>query len=106
MGTEPGAKSEPEPNGDGCGSRAAAPAAGFHSAGCLLASQLDVDGLVAQCIDVVVLPGWKQQVSIHSWRTDDELMVVVAVMTGSAAHRHELDEGVEGGVVLKTSLHH
>ena len=31
-------------------------------------------------------------------------MVVVAMMTGSAAHRHELDEGVEGGVVLETSL--
>ena len=31
-------------------------------------------------------------------------MVVVAVMTGSAAHRHELNEGVEGGVVLETSL--
>ena len=61
---------------------------------------------MAQCIDVVVLPGWKQQVSIHSWRTDDELMVVVAMMTGSAAHRHELNEGVEGGVVLETALNH
>ena len=61
---------------------------------------------MAQCIDVVVLPGWKQQVSIHSWRTDDELMVVVALMTGSAAHRHELNEGVEGGVVLEPALNH
>ena len=61
---------------------------------------------MAQCIDVVVLPGWKQQGSIHSWRTDEELMVVVSLMTGSVAHRYELDEGVEGGVVLQTSLHH
>ena len=33
-------------------------------------------------------------------------MVVVAVVTWSAAHRHELNEGVEGGVVLETALNH
>ena len=33
-------------------------------------------------------------------------MVVVALMTGSAAHRHELDEGVDGGVVLEPALNH
>ena len=33
-------------------------------------------------------------------------MVVVAVVTWSAAHRHELNEGVEGGVVLQTALNH
>ena len=31
-------------------------------------------------------------------------MVVVAVMTGSAAHLHELNEGVEDGVVLETAV--
>ena len=31
-------------------------------------------------------------------------MVVVAMMTGSAAHRHELDEGVQDGVVLEATV--
>ena len=59
---------------------------------------------MAQCINVVVLPGWKQQVLIHSWRTYDRLMVMVAVVTWSAAHQHELNEGVEDGVVLETAV--
>ena len=52
-----------------------------------------------------MLPGWKQQVLVLPWRTDDRLMVMM-MERESLAYRGELDGGVESRGVQESTFHH
>ena len=52
-----------------------------------------------------MLPGWKRQVLVLPWRTDDRLMVMMMEME-SVTYRGELDEGVESRGVQESTVHH
>ena len=52
-----------------------------------------------------MLPGWKQQVLVLPWRTDDRLMVMMMEME-SLTYRGELDGGVESRGVQESTFHH